>query len=936
MTMVMLHEIGHAIGVRKSYNINNDRWGIQDGLFGSYYLTKWDSYLVDDQGDGDSAKPVAYPTTNSFSITGNIKFDGTSAVQAYGRRLPIYSPNPFEDGSSLAHIDPRIELQAFPVMLKAIDSPNLGLYDFEVGMFRDIGWTFVTPAEVHSHGRPAFGQWDTNDWHNGGAWNEGLPPEATSAVYLDAPVQSAYIIRVSKDVSAASVEIASPAILDVRGGILSVSGEVRNDGQIDINASSGLAIASGIYVGHSGSGTLNIEAGGQVNNYDGHIGHSSGSTGAATVTGNSSRWANSGDLHVGEDGNGSLRVEAGGQVSNAYGSVGYNSGSIGAVTVTGEGSTWTSNKWLFVGDSGSGDLSVEAGGQVTCNWDGWIGFYDGASGSATVTGPGSAWRSNGYLIVGFIGSGTLRVDAEGRVDNTWGLVGNETGSVGRVTINGTGSVWTNTLLCVGGKGTGYLTVSAGGHVTSESTEIALWSDSSGSVVTVTGAGSTWTNTGYIHVGNEGSGTLVVEVGGTVSTGGSLKVGGVNTGLLALSGGTIDGSGAMEITTGTGTMSGFGAIEVPVTNNGTLRASGGTLILSKAISGSGSVTIDPGAVLSSSEGGTISGTVTNSGALRASGGALLLASFTSGSGSVTIDPGAVLSSSGVGTISGLVTNNGTLRAAGGVLTLDNAVSGSGSVVVEAGTLTLSGANTYSGNTAVNAGTLRVTGSIDSSAVTVSNAETVLAGGGSVKALTVNANAIVAPGNSVGTLDVVAGNVTLNSGAIYEWDFGGGTLGDLVDITGGLTLGASWKLKLVDAGGTPAIGSKYDLFAYTTTFSGNVAGDIIASPATWPTSRIFQDGPAKKIYVQFGRLGDTNDDFVVDAVDYIALKHNLGMGSGALLAQGDLNQDGAVNWADLQILMNAFGTVGGASATTPEPATLWLLALGGLTLIRRRRK
>jgi hypothetical protein len=93
-----------------------------------------------------------------------------------------------------------------------------------------------------------------------------------------------------------------------------------------------------------------------------------------------------------------------------------------------------------------------------------------------------------------------------------------------------------------------------------------------------------------------------------------------------------------------------------------------------------------------------------------------------------------------------------------------------------------------------------------------------------------------------------------------------------------------------------------------------------------------------------VGDTNDDGVVDAADYITLKQNFGM-TGAGWAQGNFNADidGDVDWDDLQLLMANFGTrsVGGAPSA-PEPATLSLLSLlalslpkrGGLAMIRRK--
>jgi hypothetical protein len=106
----------------------------------------------------------------------------------------------------------------------------------------------------------------------------------------------------------------------------------------------------------------------------------------------------------------------------------------------------------------------------------------------------------------------------------------------------------------------------------------------------------------------------------------------------------------------------------------------------------------------------------------------------------------------------------------------------------------------------------------------------------------------------------------------------------------------------------------------------------------------EGTADKVVYLTGLVshvttpGDTNDDGVVDAADYIAVKQNLGLTGGASLAQGNVDGDGDVDWNDLQIVMTNFGTGTGTApaATTPEPATLGLLAIGALAVIRRRRR
>jgi subtilase-type serine protease len=94
---------------------------------------------------------------------------------------------------------------------------------------------------------------------------------------------------------------------------------------------------------------------------------------------------------------------------------------------------------------------------------------------------------------------------------------------------------------------------------------------------------------------------------------------------------------------------------------------------------------------------------------------------------------------------------------------NDISGHGGLTkLGIGTLVLSGANTYSGPTLVNQGRLAVNGSL-ASAVTV-NDTGILGGNGRVASLTANRGGTVAPGNSVGTLNV-AGDLNLAPGAVY---------------------------------------------------------------------------------------------------------------------------------------------------------------------------
>ncbi|QPS58313.1 autotransporter outer membrane beta-barrel domain-containing protein [Serratia plymuthica] len=116
---------------------------------------------------------------------------------------------------------------------------------------------------------------------------------------------------------------------------------------------------------------------------------------------------------------------------------------------------------------------------------------------------------------------------------------------------------------------------------------------------------------------------------------------------------------------------------------------------------------------------------------------------------------------------------------------NAISGHGGLTKQGvGTLVLTGANTYAGPTRVNEGLLAINGSV-TSAVTVQNAG-ILGGSGSVGSLTARRGGTVAPGNSIGTLNV-ANNVSFEPGSRYAVEVAPNGQSDRIHSGGSATIG-----------------------------------------------------------------------------------------------------------------------------------------------------
>ena len=367
------------------------------------------------------------------------------------------------------------------------------------------------------------------------------------------------------------------------------------EGTLNITGLGSKLIVEDFLIGENGTGHLNVSAGGWVDTLgsspDAFIGFLENSNGDATITGDNSQWDMQ-HLFVGNAGTGSLDIEAGGEVdATANVTIGEFATGSGTATVTGSGSSDSLlevGSILTVGNAGEGTLDVLAGADVTVGSDLKIG-NDAASlfdNTVTVDGAGSTIAVTGFLDVGFAGRGILNVTDGAVVTATSELrIAPTDGSTGQATVDGLGSSITSssTWSYAGNEGTATLDITNGGFVQTVNFVIAdsdVDADLNSSQVTVNGSsGGTASRLnvtgGTFFIGgssNEdgGIGFLDIEAGGLVTSNGGIVGSGENIGPNGT--GTVTVTG--EDSYWDATANGFNPILLGDAGNGTLHVLAG--------------------------------------------------------------------------------------------------------------------------------------------------------------------------------------------------------------------------------------------------------------------------------------------------------------------------------------------------------------------------
>lgn len=393
--------------------------------------------------------------------------------------------------------------------------------------------------------------------------------------------------------------VTNTGTIEVQSGTLNLSGGITGAGTliIDDNTTLELGGADAQTVTFTG-GTNTLELDKTSHGFTGTIAGQATTGGTFTVTGDADINSGKGDA---------LDFTASG------GTIGHR----GNIILTPSGTLTGATNGIVVTQNGIGDVSLTTSGDITGQTGNGIVLHGGANGAGDITATigGGVSGAVGLDIVSH-GNGAVTVTNNGHITGTTSFGINvdqdDAGATGSTHITNTGSVAGAdgvVAISIQENGTGTATIDNSGTIgTADAGSVT----SSTYAIVETGGEITINNTGHINgdisvatatFNNNAGGTWTVAGSGVFGDASSI----VNHGDIDLHGASISGTGLSIANYATIDSWGTASISGTITNTGTIEVHGGDLTLFGSLSGTGSVTVDAGALLTLE--GTVSQTIT---------------------------------------------------------------------------------------------------------------------------------------------------------------------------------------------------------------------------------------------------------------------------------------------------------------------------------------
>ena len=379
------------------------------------------------------------------------------------------------------------------------------------------------------------------------------------------------------------------------------------------------------------------------------------------------------------------------------------------------------------------------------------------------------------------GSNAISLRQGGSVTNTLGA--SVTGSLSAIVLGTSGAgggpgVVDNFGTITGGIGEG-VTLFDGGSVTNRAGATISTSTGLNAVSVGQGTSRTVTNSGLIS---------------------STRTTGFSTGVL------MQGGAATLANTSSGQIYGdyngvftSGSAPLTLTNAGSITARRGP-----AIEATGGGTFNNTGTIESASDGILfraAGTITNSGRIGSTGAGRAIAFTGAGAHTLNLDTGSILNGNVQG---GTGTDNLVLMGTGSE-TIGKFLSFE-TLAMQGSNWTLSGTGAFITSAQVLTGTLNVNGVLTSPTISIASGGT-LGGTGTIAGAVTN-NGNIAPGNSIGTLNIT-GNYTQATGSIYTVEVDTTPASDLINVTGTAAIQGGTTVNVLAAPGFYTLGQRYTI-------------------------------------------------------------------------------------------------------------------------------